>query len=68
MKFAHMLLTEEEAKCLNRLVTCPKCGSKAVEIILKESKYDETVNIYVKRCLKCGYEEELEEIVWDEGG
>ena len=60
-----MLLTEEEAEALEKLLTCPKCGSKAVEIILKESRYHGRVNIYVKRCKKCGYSEELKEVDWD---
>ena len=60
-----MILTEEEAKALEKLLTCPKCGSKAVEIILKESKYGGRFNVYVKRCLKCGREEELTEVEWE---
>jgi len=60
-----MILTEEEAEALNKLLTCPECGSKAVEITLKESKYDGKLNVYIKHCLKCGYSEELKEIDWD---
>lgn len=58
-----MILTEKEVEVLNKLLTCSKCGSRAVEIILKEDD-----RFYVKRCLRCGYEEELREIIWDEGG
>jgi len=53
-----MILTEEEEKLLERLLTCLKCGSKVVEIVWKKGKY-------VKRCLKCGYEKELKEIEWE---
>ena len=60
-----MILTEEEAEFLNKLLTCPKCGSKAVEIVLRDREKFGVVNIYVRRCLVCGHEEELEEIVWD---
>ena len=60
-----MLLTGDEAKALDKLLTCPECASKAVEIILKESKYGGRLNVYIKRCLKCGYSEELREINWD---
>ena len=54
-----MILTKEESEFLDKLVTCPRCRSKAVEIVLKEN------NVYFKRCLKCGYEEELRGIEWD---
>ena len=60
-----MILTEEATKALKELLTCPECGSEAVEIVLKESRCFGRVNIYVKRCKKCGYEEELKEIDWD---
>ena len=59
------ILTEKEKKALDELLTCPKCGSKMIEIFLKESKCSGRVNIYVKRCKKCGYEEELKEVDWD---
>ena len=61
-----MILTEKEAEFLDKLVTCSKCGSRAVEILLEESNKFGVVNVYVKRCLRCGHKEELEEIIWDE--
>ena len=52
-----MILTEEEAKALEKLLTCPVCRSKAVNILYK-------VRYYVKVCKDCGYRERLE-IEWD---
>jgi len=56
------ILTEKEKKALDELLTCSKCGSKVVKIFLKERKCNGRVNIYVRRCEKCGYEEELKEV------
>ena len=57
-----MLLTEEEAEFLDKLTTCPRCWSKAVEILPKKGDK----NAYIRKCLKCGYEEELKGVSWNE--
>ena len=53
-----MILTQEEAKALEKLLTCSKCGSKQVSITYRDGKY-------LKECLYCGYREELKGLEWD---
>ena len=61
-----MILTEEEVKALEKLLTCPECGSRKVEISYYEGRY--VRGGYYKMCLDCGYCEILEGLKWNEEG
>jgi len=63
-----VILTEEEVKVLEKLLTCSKCGSRLVEIEFQMLSMERrrVKGCYVKCCLNCGYCEKLEGLEWNE--
>ena len=57
-------MTEKEVRVLDKLLTCPKCGSRKVEILFTTGK--RLKGCYVRECLNCGYCEKLEGLKWNE--